>query len=128
MSLDAAWAAAAIPNKRTNVTEATKRRTMRVFYRALAVGATLEERAMTNQPVNNRTRRRWRPRIATLGAALIAALALGACTLPAPPGNAPLRYRDQVFNNVDVTSGIPYGSAPDSNGNPVTLTLDLYQP
>src|SRR5689334_22595458 len=104
MSVDAAWAAATNPNKTTNVTAATKRRTMCVFYRAGAVGATLEERAMTNQPVSDRTRRRWRPRIATLGAALITALSLCACTLPAPPGNAPLRYRDQVFSNVDVTS------------------------
>jgi predicted esterase len=50
------------------------------------------------------------------------------CTVPAPPGAAPLRYRDQVFNGVTVTPDLQYGSAPDNNNNPVALKLDLYQP
>jgi dienelactone hydrolase len=59
---------------------------------------------------------------------LAAAVLLAGCTLPRPPGDSPLRYRDQVFSNVSVTSNIQYGSAPDSQGNPVPLRLDLYAP
>ncbi len=65
------------------------------------------------------------------------------CGLTPPPGPAPLRYRDPVFrylaysphNCLEDPIFIPsscasnvYGSAPDNAGNPVTLTLDLYQP
>jgi dipeptidyl aminopeptidase/acylaminoacyl peptidase len=63
----------------------------------------------------------------------LVALALGAtllagCTVPRPPGDGTLRYRDQVFSSVNVTNDLTYGSAPDADGNPVTLKLDLYQP
>jgi dipeptidyl aminopeptidase/acylaminoacyl peptidase len=63
----------------------------------------------------------------------LVALALGAtllagCTVPRPPGDGTLRYRDQVFSSVSVTNDLTYGSAPDADGNPVTLKLDLYQP
>ena len=61
-------------------------------------------------------------------ACILGTLALAACTVPEPPGAAPLRYRDQAFSKVAVTSDIQYGSAPDLNGNPQVLTLDLYQP
>jgi acetyl esterase/lipase len=61
-----------------------------------------------------------------LAAAAVAVLA--GCTLPPPPGDAPLRYRDVVFGSVGVTRDLTYGSAPDLQGNPVTLKLDLYQP
>jgi dienelactone hydrolase len=61
-------------------------------------------------------------------ACILGTLAVAACTVPEPQGAAPLRYRDQVFSNVTVTSNLQYGSAPDLNGNPVALTLDLYQP
>jgi acetyl esterase/lipase len=66
-----------------------------------------------------------------LSAAVTGLLIVGGvagCALPAPPGTAPLRYRDVIFPNVTTTSGLTYGSAPDASGNPVTLTLDLYQP
>lgn len=53
---------------------------------------------------------------------------LAGCTLPPPPGAAPLRYRDSVFSTVSVSRDLTYGSAPDNQGNPVTLKLDLYQP
>jgi acetyl esterase/lipase len=46
----------------------------------------------------------------------------------APPGNGPLRYRDQIFSGVTVTSGITYGSAVNLEGQTITLQLDLYQP
>ena len=60
--------------------------------------------------------------------ALAAASVLTGCTLPAPDGDAPLRYRDQVFSAVSVTRDLTYGSAPDAQGNAVDLKLDLYQP
>lgn len=63
---------------------------------------------------------------------LVAAVALVAagCNLPylTPPGNAPLRYRDAVFGGVTKTADITYGSAPDYQGNPFTLKLDVYTP
>lgn len=61
-------------------------------------------------------------------AAVGCVVTLGACTVPDPPGNAPLRYRDTVFTGTTVTSDLTYGSAPDLQGNPVTLKLDLYRP
>jgi dienelactone hydrolase len=64
--------------------------------------------------------------VATLLAAVLAVAA--GCTVPRPAGDEPLRYRDQVFTDVTVTPNIAYGSAPDAQGNPVTLRLDLYRP
>lgn len=61
-------------------------------------------------------------------AAGIAVVVASGCTVPRPPGDSPLRYRDQVFSNVTVTSNIQYGSAPDLEGDPVALRLDLYRP
>jgi dienelactone hydrolase len=63
--------------------------------------------------------------------AVVAALAIAlitGCTVDRPPGDSPLRYRDQVFSNVTITSDLQYGTAPDANNNPVDLKLDLYQP
>jgi acetyl esterase/lipase len=45
-----------------------------------------------------------------------------------PPGAAPLRYRDLVFDTVTTTSDIVYGSAVDNSGNTITLRLDFYEP
>jgi acetyl esterase/lipase len=67
-------------------------------------------------------------RIGAVVAALAALALLAGCTVPRPPGDAPLRYRDVVFQSVGVTRDLVYGSAPDNQGNPVTLRLDLYQP
>jgi predicted esterase len=54
---------------------------------------------------------------------------LAGCTVPRPPGDSPLRYRDQVFTNFTVTRDLQYGSAPhQETGNPVALRLDIYQP
>jgi dipeptidyl aminopeptidase/acylaminoacyl peptidase len=61
-------------------------------------------------------------------AALAAVVPIAGCTLPPPPGDAPLRYRDAIFSSVGVTRDLTYGSAPDNQGNPVSLELDLYQP
>jgi acetyl esterase/lipase len=69
----------------------------------------------------------WRKGLAALVTLLAAALISG-CTLPKPPGAAPLRYRDQVFSNVTVTSNLQYGTAPNAQGTPVPLKLDMYRP
>jgi acetyl esterase/lipase len=63
----------------------------------------------------------------------LVALALGAtllagCTVPRPPGDGTLRYRDQVFSAVTTTNDITYGRAPLDDGTQVDLKLDLYQP
>ncbi len=67
-------------------------------------------------------------RLLALAALLTALAVLTGCSLPRPPGQGQIRYRDQVFNNVNVTHDVQYGSAPDSSGDPVALKLDLYQP
>jgi dienelactone hydrolase len=69
----------------------------------------------------------WRKGLVALVAVLATALSSG-CTVPEPQGDSPLRYRDQVFTGVTVTSNIQYGSAPDAQGTPVALRLDLYRP
>jgi acetyl esterase/lipase len=61
-------------------------------------------------------------------AALAALVPIAGCTIPPPPGDSPLRYRDAVFSSIGVTRDLTYGSAPDNDGNPVALKLDLYQP
>ncbi len=60
--------------------------------------------------------------------ALLAVAAVAGCTVPEPPGASPLRYRDSVFSSITKTADLQYGSAPDANGNPEALDLDLYQP
>jgi acetyl esterase/lipase len=45
-----------------------------------------------------------------------------------PPGNAPMRYRDPIFNSVTVTSNVTYGSAVNLENQPITLQLDMYRP
>jgi len=45
-----------------------------------------------------------------------------------PPGNAPVRYRDQIFNAVTVTRNVTYGSAVNLENQTITLRLDMYQP
>ena len=69
----------------------------------------------------------WRKGVVALVVLLAAALISG-CTVPEPPGAAPLRYRDQVFNNVTVTKDLQYGLGPNSQGPPVPLMLDMYRP
>jgi predicted esterase len=69
----------------------------------------------------------WRKGFVALVALVAIALITG-CTVARPPGDSPLRYRDAIFSTVAVTSGIQYGTAPDANGDPVALRLDLYQP
>ena len=67
---------------------------------------------------------------ATFGAAAMVALLAGcfATGVGAPPGTAPLRYRDVVFSSSTVTKDLVYGSAADLADQPVSLKLDLYEP
>jgi para-nitrobenzyl esterase len=67
-------------------------------------------------------------RVVALSIALIAVVVLSACMVPRPPGDSPLRYRDSVFTQVDVTRDLQYGSATAQNGTATALKLDLYQP
>lgn len=60
--------------------------------------------------------------------ACVAVVAAGCVHLLPPDGAAPLRYRDAVFANVEVTSDVPYGTAVDQQGQTVTLLLDVYEP
>jgi len=64
----------------------------------------------------------------SLVATALATALLAGCTVARPAGDSPLRYRDQVFSAATATNDLTYGSAPDLDGNPVTLKLDLYQP
>jgi dienelactone hydrolase len=64
-----------------------------------------------------------------LGGALVsvaAGIALTGC-FPPPPGDAPLRYRDDLPGvTVQKTSGVVYSTAQDGKAN--DLTLDVYRP
>jgi acetyl esterase/lipase len=61
--------------------------------------------------------------------AVLAVVAVG-CEWPDifPPGDAPRRYRDPIFNAVTVKKNVTYGSAVNLSGQTVTLQLDMYQP
>lgn len=69
--------------------------------------------------------RRW-------GVVIVAALALVlvGCDKPrvVPIGDAPLRYRDEIFSATTITKNVPYGSALDQFGQTQTLLLDVYAP
>jgi acetyl esterase/lipase len=45
-----------------------------------------------------------------------------------PPGSAPVRYRDPIFNAVTVKKDVTYGSAVNLENQTITLQLDMYQP
>lgn len=52
----------------------------------------------------------------------------GAEQVPRPPGEAPLRFRDEIFKRIAVDRGLPYGGAPGRSGEAERLLLDLYRP
>lgn len=68
--------------------------------------------------------------VALLGAVSVACEpGLGYFTsLPRPTVATPVRYLDPVFPSITTTSNIVWGAAPDLAGNPVSLSLDMYQP
>ena len=67
-------------------------------------------------------------RLAALLCLAAVAVIPGCDWMPRPVGDDGLRYRDAVFAEVQVTRDIQYGSAPDREGKPVALRLDLYEP
>jgi para-nitrobenzyl esterase len=67
---------------------------------------------------------RWR----LVVAALIMGGVLAGCSLPAPSGTAPLRYRDIIFSSLTEQDGLTYGTAPNSSGTVQNWTLDMYTP
>jgi dienelactone hydrolase len=76
--------------------------------------------------VRARARSRWL--VAVLATMASLAVLVGCAPLPKPAGDGTIRYRDQVFSNVTVTSNLQYGTAPDAESNPENLFLDLYRP
>jgi predicted esterase len=68
-------------------------------------------------------------RLLALASAISAVVVLTGAAVPPPPDepSSPLRYRDQLFSSVMKTTDLRYGSAPDGDGNPVELKLDMYQ-
>jgi predicted esterase len=67
-------------------------------------------------------------RVVALVVALTGLVVLSGCLVPRPPGDGPLRYRDAVFAQVDVTRDLQYGGATAQNGTATALKLDVYQP
>jgi acetyl esterase/lipase len=67
-------------------------------------------------------------RFLILGAALVVVGAGCDFAQIAPPGAAPVRYRDQIFTSVVKTADITYGTATNLENTSVTLTMDEYQP
>jgi carboxylesterase type B len=79
--------------------------------------------------VTHRTADR-RGRLAPLALAAALALVATGCELhlATPSGTAPLRYRDAVFSEVEITKDLTYGKATDLYDVEQSLELDLYQP
>lgn len=46
----------------------------------------------------------------------------------APAAADPVRYRDEIFPTVDVTSNVIYGQAVDNSGTTIDLKMDVYTP
>ena len=55
-------------------------------------------------------------RLSVLVVACVSVLTAGCLNVLTPPGDAPLRYRDDVFTNVTTTPNITYGSAHERAG------------
>ena len=65
----------------------------------------------------------------TAAACFVIVLAASCKPYVPPPGDAPLRYRDEVFTSVVKTSDVEYGTAVvRSSGATVSLRLDVYSP
>ncbi len=84
-------------------------------------------RGPSRLPLRAVGRTRWRRGLAGVAALAIPVLLAG-CSLPAPAGNAPLRYRDVIFPTVNTQDNITYGQAPDATGTITPQQLDLYTP
>lgn len=69
-----------------------------------------------------------RRRVPVLVSLLAVVALVGAACNPAPPGPAPLRYRDAIFGGVTTTTDIVYGSSVNQQGETITLRADVYTP
>jgi LPXTG-motif cell wall-anchored protein len=49
-------------------------------------------------------------------------------TFAPPVGSGETRYLDPVFEDVEVSEDVPYRTTTTAGGQPVTLTVDIYQP
>ena len=58
----------------------------------------------------------------------VAAEVEGTRGVATPPGTAPLRYRDEVFTDIESTLGVVYGSAVNTSGVTETLLMDVFEP
>ncbi|MCC5951448.1 MAG: S-layer homology domain-containing protein [Acidimicrobiia bacterium] len=91
----------------------------------MADGATVPERDQVDRAGGPTGWRR--PAIAVL-----VALAVVVAGVAGPPvaadDAAPLRYLEQVFDEVEATLDVHYRSTEDHLGNPIDLRLDIYEP
>jgi predicted esterase len=57
-------------------------------------------------------------------------IVVAGCEWPSifPSGDAPVRYRDPIFNAATVKKDVTYGSAVNLENQTITLQLDVYQP
>jgi acetyl esterase/lipase len=62
----------------------------------------------------------------SVAAPLAVAVLVAGCTLPPPQGQAPLRYRDEITQNLKITPDLTYSTSQDGVANP--LKLDVYEP
>jgi acetyl esterase/lipase len=60
--------------------------------------------------------------------ALVIALVCSSCLMLPPGDPGPLRFRDEVFQNVTLTSNVTYGTAVRQDGTTMTLQADVYRP
>ena len=56
------------------------------------------------------------------------ALVCSSCLMLAPADPGTLRFRDELFSGVTLTSNVTYGSAVRQDGTTMTLQADVYQP
>lgn len=83
----------------------------------------------TGHRTNDARRRTGRLVRALVVVAALVAVATGCdARYLVPKGEAPLRFRDELFSEVVKTSDVAYGSAIAEDGTPVTLRLDVYEP
>ncbi|WP_421119793.1 carboxylesterase family protein [Aquihabitans daechungensis] len=66
--------------------------------------------------------------IAAVVAAVVLVTACEPLHLTTPSGSGSVRYRDDVFTQVDKTADVTYGKAARISGSIQTLKLDVYQP
>lgn len=77
--------------------------------------------------IDNQSRARSAVRLRMLLAGAVA-LVLSSCQMVPPGDPGLLRFRDEVFAGVSLTSNLTYGSAVRQDGTTMTLQADVYEP